>query len=197
MNQYKETGAGFITLRNTENYIWGYFLGKDKSNEKTVGKLEICEYFTTSEMKDNDKTSPWNLPYKAGYEWKYLDMDCSFGDNNAQKYGWELDCHCVDYYTIKQFSDSEVEVSDGVFENIVNYNGNDTPIVSKVINIQNSGWINHEEHCYMNIAVQVPVGYDGIVLVFHDTSVEWDDDSFYVHEIYDEGNENALFFRLD
>ena len=185
---------GLKTMKPEKGKTYDYVTAcYENAKKKTVGKLTIVDYITTPEMKTSDENSPYNLPYKEGYVWKFISVDIKFSDENAYKYGWNVKSCNENYYAIEEWDNSAVGISDSIEEHTVNYNGQDETVVFKLINSYNSGWINKENHYYADVAYQIPEGYDGAVCGFYDASTEWEDGMY----IYDIADENTLFFRLD
>ena len=186
---------GFQTIKPEKGKTYDYVtVCYDNTEKKTVGKLEIREYMTTSEMRANGEDSPYNLPYKEGFVWKFISFDVAYSDDNAWKYGFSSSNCIENYYAIEEWDNSVVdEISDSIREYTINYNGQEETIVYKEINSYNSGWINKVNHWYLDIAFQIPEGYDGVVFGFFDAATEWKDGMY----IYDIADENTLFFRLD
>ena len=177
---------GIETMKLEEGKVYDYVTTcYDNTQKKTVGELKVREYITASK--------PYNLPYKEGYEWKLVYFDITFSDANAWKYGWNTSYCMENYYEIEEWDNSRVELADGDSDFSVNYNGSSREVAFKVINSFNSGWNNKVIHYYLDIAFQVPEGYDGVVFGFHDAAMEWKDDT----HIYDIADENTLLFRLD
>ena len=185
---------GFKTIKPEKSKVYDYItVCYENAKKKTVGKLKVRDYITTSEIRATDEDSPYNLPYKKGYEWKFICFDIEFSDNNAYKYGFNSSYCMENYYAIEEWDNSSVEISDDIIEYTVNYNGKDEVVVCKLINSYNSGWINKANHYYLDVAFQVPEGYDGVVFGFFDATTKWKDGMY----IYDIADENTLFFRLD
>ena len=187
---------GLKTMKPEKGKTYDYVTAcYDNAKKKTVGELIIRNYLTSSEMRATDKNSPYYLPYKEGYEWKFISFDVKFGDENAWEYGWRASYCFENYYSIESWDNSRVEISDSVTELTINYNEKDEVVFLKVINIRDSGWNNKtkETHYYVDVAFQVPEGYDGVVFGFRDAAIEWKDGMY----IYDIADENTLLFRLD
>lgn len=131
---------------------------------------------------------------KEGYEWRAVYFEILFNDENANKYGWTWHV-CVDnYYDTESFSDSEKEIVDGTTaEFTVNYHGEEYVVTASFENVESGEWKDGRITISGNCYVQVPVGYDGIVLGFLDVG-----DTDYAEDvyIYDIANENSLFFRM-
>ena len=185
---------GLKTMKPEKGKTYDYVTAcYDNAKKKTVGKLKIVDYLTTPEMKSNDENSPYNLPYKEGYEWKYISFDIEFSDENSWKYGYTSTWCYENYYAIEEWNNSFVEISDDMSEFTVSYNGNNETVVYKRIRNYKGSWYNKKLHFYLDVAFQVPEGYDGCVFGFCDATTKWEDDM----QIYDIADENSLLFRLD
>ena len=185
---------GLKTMKPEKGKTYDYVTAcSENAKKKTVGKLKIVDYITIPEMKSSEKNSPYNLPYKEGYVWKFISCDIEFSDENAWKYGYSYIWCYENYYAIEEWNNSLVEISDGIEEFTVSYNGNNESVIFKRIRNYKSGWYNKKNHFYLDVAFQVPEGYDGIVFGFCDATIKWADDT----QIYDVADENTLLFRLD
>lgn len=127
----------------------------------------------------------------AGYEWRSCIINYIFSDDNAWDYGYVFDAESSDYYT--------GYINDSPFT--INYNGKDYSDCKLEANILENGWNNATKvaTARMEVAVRVPIGYDGIVLSTHNCQVinaikaqKEETELEYIDEIIDD---NTVFFR--
>ena len=123
--------------------------------------------------------------YKKGYEWRRVDISIFCEDNNSGLYGTNISFARADYYQdqeLKQAGKQErftVTYHDQEYKCLALYEnaGFHFDGISNVFTVT----------CY----VQVPVGYDGVVLAFHHGSIAID--GMHLHEVEDE---NMILLRL-
>lgn len=161
----------------------------------TVGKAVFSNYRTF----DSDETHE----EKEGYEWKCIDITCSFGDENAWEYGISPSGCFEDYYDIVKRDDSDERDDDGVIHFTVNWNGVDYTECCYIEDGVWTGWKDNTNPAYgdwehinvfqESIAVLVPVGYDGFVVGVINRAVSWEDDQY----VFDIDNTDSLFFRMN
>ena len=122
---------------------------------------------------------------KKGYEWRTVDITITFSDGNSGLFGTNVCCARADYY-----QDTELNQAEKQDRFTVNYNGKDYPCLAKY---ENAGFsfTNDSNVFHLSCSVQVPVGYDGVVLAFHHGSIAID--GMHLHEVEDE---NMLLLRL-
>ena len=122
---------------------------------------------------------------KKGYEWRSAEILIHFGDNHAALYGTKVAFARGDFY-------QDLELKQGKKQDrfTVNYNGKDYKCMAYYENVgyqyEVDGILFHMT-CY----VQVPVGYDGVVLAFYNGNI--DIKGMHLHEVEDE---NMLLFRM-
>lgn len=161
----------------------------------TVGKAIFSNYRTF----DSDETHE----AKEGYEWKTVDFTASFGDENAWQYGISTNYRFEDYYDIVKQEDTIEEDYDGVQHFTVNWNGVDYTECCIINNGGFGGWTDNTNPAYgdwehinvdqMNVAVLVPIGYDGFILGARNKAVEWGDGQY----LFDLDHTDTLFFRMN
>ena len=96
-----------------------------------------------------------------------------------------MTCARADYY-----QDVELKAADKPERFTVNYNGKDYKCT---ISYEDAGFTFTEDSniFHMTCYVQIPAGYDGVVLTFHHSAVPVD--GLHLHEVADE---NTLLLRL-
>lgn len=156
---------------------------------KTVGQLEFNYY----KIFDGDETHP----ALKGYEWHYVSGSLRFSDENARNYSPRSACLLDNYYDIEGMDNSQVDLGDGTEQFTVNFNGVDYPECLFTTGSENvfpkSWWKNGLYTVTFERYVRVPVGYDGMVVGFRDSGIEWGEGQ----RIYDIADRNTLFFRLN
>lgn len=141
----------------------------------TVGKAVFSNYRTY--------TSDSIHPEKEGYEWKSVDISILYSDENAWEYGVSVSVYADDYYDDVRWYD----------EGVINYCGVDyTDWIFTTDNTDGfSGWENHENRYFATFSVQVPIGYDGLLLTLMNDQI---DDWTYIGELK---GTSPLFFRFE
>lgn len=174
---------------------------------KTTGELYLSDYRIFVE----DETHP-AVP---GYEWRAFDVEISYTDRNAQSYGIQDAGCCENYYSIASWDASGSDDTAGTpWERFaeeaelftVRYRGEEWQCAIIEENPHYRGWKNvlktneagvqayiKEQIFYVSFYCCVPVGYDGVVIGFYDSSIDFPDDK----HIYDVIDENTLLFRLN
>ena len=134
---------------------------------------------------------------KDGYEWRIAILEISFPDENSQKYGYRYGYNMTDYYNIRLLEDSWVNVGDydsNVPHNrsssfLVSYHGREMECYS-TIKLVGMG----PRYQHIQVSIQVPVGYDGIVFGYRDAAIEWPSGKAYIFDLYEPGS--YLLFRF-
>lgn len=171
----------FMELGKTYDYVTA--CDKD-SDFKTIGQATIADYQTFASDDTHEA--------KEGYEWKIVETQIIFSDDNAKKYGIGACDSDDDYYDIVGYNESSVSDENGKTFT-VNWNGQDYTECRLIIK---GGFSNgNEESSVLTITKEylIPVDYDGIVVGLYDCSLPWDGGQY----IYDIANDDTLFFRLD
>lgn len=122
---------------------------------------------------------------KKGYEWRCVDITIRFSDNRSALYGTSVAFARADYY-----QDTELKQAKKQDRFSVTYNGKSYPCIAMYENVgfhYDADGSLFQLTCY----VQVPEGYDGVVLAFYRGSM--DVKGMHLHEVEDE---NMLLFRL-
>lgn len=122
---------------------------------------------------------------KAGYEWRSVDITITFSDNYSGLYGTNVNCARADYY-----QDQELKQAKKQERFTVTYHGKEYQCQAIY---ENAGFYLTDSSNVFQLScyVQVPVGYDGVVLAFHHSSI--DIDGMHLHDVEDE---NMLLFRM-
>ena len=135
-----------------------YSICRDEPVE-TVGELAVGIY----EIMDSN--NDFGYAAKEGFEWRMMVFMLTFSDDNAFDYGWLACFEEFDYYT------GERIIYDDDYNFEIVYNG-ETVSCKSIIDSLYSG-LNEDLDTYMwwvTVAVQVPVGYDGITSVFYNVA---------------------------
>lgn len=122
---------------------------------------------------------------KKGYEWRCMDITIVFSDNRSSLYGTNVSCALANYY-------QDLELKQAVKQDrfSVTYQGKEYQCLALY---ENAGFrfTDNSNIFEMTVCVQVPVGYDGVVLAFHHGGI--DADGKHLHELEDE---NMLLLRM-
>ncbi len=124
-------------------------------------------------------------PSKVGYEWRKVDITITFNDSHSGLFGTNVTCALADYY-----QDMELKQAEKRDRFAVTYQGKEYRCVASYENI-GFYYVEDGSMFHMTCYVQVPVGYDGVVLAFYHGSI--DINGMHLHEVEDE---NLLLFRL-
>jgi hypothetical protein len=172
--------TNFIEEGQTYDYVAACYSDKTR---KTTGHLTIsdCRTFVSDDTHEA----------RDGYEWHALHVSILFNDVNAWDYGMTVG-HCFEnYYDIESWDES-FQGDEETRNYTVQYEGQDADCLICRENIKFGDWSGDECTFEEDYYVQIPVGYDGVVLGFRDSGVEWGEDQ----HIYDVVDENTLFFRI-
>lgn len=164
-------------------YVTNCYSQPDK---KTVAKLFVsgCTVIPSDETHEA----------LEGYEWRSMSARILFDDDNANLYGMNVKTCTENYYDIEGWDASSHEISEGVKGYSVNFGGVDYTECRYIsTGLVFSEWVDRTRWVTITVDVRVPIGYDGVVIGFHDASIEWNEGQF----IYDIADENTLFFRMD
>lgn len=156
----------------------------DDSSRFTTGSFHVTSY----ELSPGDGNE---LEIRDGYVWHLVRFEAVFSDENADKYGIGVSRCFTDYYDIRHF-DATADYSDGgICRFEVLYKGQSYPC--QMFYAGDYGeWENKSCVWSCDFSVQLPEGYDGMVLGLRNSGVDWPDDQ-YLFEI---DNADSLFFRL-
>ena len=161
----------------------------NKNREKTtVAEVTVNRY----EIFDSAE----GYPAKDGYEWRIVEMQALFHEQNAKNYGSATATNYEDYYTIKLHDDTAVYDEETEIDTYsVCYHGEIMEATERIVSNW-SGW-HYEGGRKVDIRTVtwefcVPKGYDGAVAGFLNAAVEWEDGTY----LYDYQPEDFLLFRL-
>ena len=161
----------------------------------TTGELTVTNYeiFTYA-----DGYEPME-----GYEWRVVDIEIRYFDDNAWNYGiWGATRHWEDYYNTKLHDDTSVlqEETDTYekYAHTIIRNGQEMEAYTFFDYAHWSDWDtdengNHVTIEYLRWEFLVPVGYDGCVVGVRDPYTELPDNAY----ITDLNPADFLLFRLD
>lgn len=164
-----------------------YTICNEKTDLPTVGKLTISEYTTIS----GDET----FPELQGYEWRIVKYGFTYSDENAQGYGMRTRCAINDYYN----GDMTGTMQENNPSLEVYYNGETYYCTYNAIRTRGE-WEGDTYYVTFTLGVQVPIGYDGVVLTFYNAAHANPNDGAYLTEdavLQDIVDENTIFFRMD
>ena len=135
------------------------------TNTNVRPDLDTIGIFLVSEVQvfESDKTHR----AKKGYEWRSVDISILFSDNRSGLYGANVACTRGDYYQeleLKQVTKKQERFT-------VTYNGKDYKCLA---NYENMGFTFTDTSNIFQLSfyVQVPTGYDGVVLAFYHGSID-------------------------
>ncbi len=153
----------------------------------TVGEVVVSDYHIIS----GDDT----YAAKEGYEWRIATYAFTYSDDNAWLYGNRGRCAVTDYYVGGL---AHVTINDER-PLLVSYNGEEYLCTVEATILQ-AEWVDRTCYVTMEIAIQVPVGYNGIVLTFFNGVHGSENEDTYLTEdniLPGVVDEDALFFRMD
>ncbi len=159
----------------------------------TVGKFSVDSYAVISGDEDHEALD--------GYEWMMITFKLHLDDDNMWNYGlnrwWDL---WDSYYIPSTFRDNREneDLHSTGKSYIVNWNGMDYTDGLIITNSHNTGWLVDEDgnnyvDAFVDVAVRLPLGYDGFVFVIESYEVDIPANTYMADFITD----NALFFRFE
>ncbi len=122
---------------------------------------------------------------KRGYEWRRIEISVTFSDNNSGYYGTNVAWARADYY-----QDQELNPAGKQERFAVVYQGKEYRCLATYESTV-SFFSDNSSICQITCYVQVPMGYDGVVLAFHHGSI--DVTGMHLHQVEDP---NMLLCRL-
>lgn len=142
---FEEKGYSLMT----ENTEYDYnAVARNNRSIKITGKASVSDY----RIVDTDET---HEP-KEGYEWRIANVNYTFSGADAHRDGYTFSVSPMDYYVgISKLN------TDG--DTIINYNGIEYERNTQYKELQN-GWYDDVGRIILEVALQVPTGYDGAVL---------------------------------
>lgn len=198
-----ETQTTFTDPQEGFPYVTTCYYNKSK---QTVGRLFLSNY----------RIFPSDETHQAleGYEWRTLDMEIEFSDSNCKKYGTSVSQCMENYYCVEDWDQSHQDLTDTPWAYLkkkvswgncytASFHGEDYPIFAGGEKQKWSSWktrVNPTDGTPESVitytatfCVCVPVGYDGVVVGFMDSALDWGGDT----HIYDIDRENVLLFRME
>ena len=149
------------------------------NNQKTtVGKLTWSEHEVFASKE--------GYPAKEGYEWHTINLTIRYSDKNAQKYGFQVAPGVDNYYT----GDTTGFTDDGSAPFKILWNGEEHECLMIADKDAVSDWENNTCTYTRPYAWRVPVGFDGIVILFLHTG-------YTDGDIYTMTDPAPLFFVFD
>lgn len=201
----RDSGEDYLSFEPVDGfpYLTG---GYDVATVKSIGNAYVCNY----RIFELDET---HLAYD-GYEWRAVDFELEFYDDNARNYGFMPQSCYENYYDIEGWDNDSTESADTPWGYLIDqadeyschrisYHGESylVPVIWE--NVYGTGWqnkvcedgsvIRNNVSC-CSVYTCVPVGYDGVVIGFYDceNAEKWTDNTY----IYDIADENTIFFRM-
>lgn len=122
---------------------------------------------------------------RQGYEWRSVDISIVFNDNHSGLYGTNVTYARADYYQDMELKKAKKQESFTVTYKDKKYNC--------LAFYEDAGFYLADDGNVFHLTcyVQVPAGYDGVVLTFYHSSI--DIDGAHLHEVEDE---NMLLLRM-
>lgn len=183
-----ETGGLTCTMEAGTEYPYHSCTDRNASLPVT-GTAKISNY----QIFESDDTHA----AKEGYEWRSVQVEVSFDAENAKNNGMRLNCWIEDYYDVDEWKKTIRLGNRGDMTYSVNYLGQEQEIYCIIENYYWSGWVDDVNTFYQTMYFQVPVGYDGVVVAFLDSSTLPKNAANHAKTaVSDVANENSLFFRL-
>ena len=159
---------------------------------ETVGNVTITE---RNVYKFADELPDATLEPLEGYEWVEVKASSMFTDDNARELGVDRASCVTNYYDLTYYELHIETQADGFTKFSVKPEGAeqafDECLYTKVID--NLGWNDDRQSiCNYTWYFRVPEGYDGMVIVFFNSAIEWPDGK-YVYEVLDA---DSLVYRV-
>lgn len=176
-----------ITINAEEGVTYDYLtVCYENTSKTTTGHATFSDYRIVEEDAD------LGLEKKDGYEWRIVHISVLFDDTNAWNYGMSVGNCQENYYDIEGWDgSSRYDEAAGRSYYMVNYNGTEYEC-GLIMKNGWTDWINQTATYNCDYYVQVPVGYDGVVVGLYNKQHTWEDGMY----IYDIADENTLFFRM-
>lgn len=159
---------------------------------ETVGNVTITE---RNVYKFADELPDPTLQPLEGYEWVEVKATSMFTDDNARELGVDRASCVTNYYDLTYYELHIEPLDDGFTKFSVKPEGAeksfDECLYTK--DIENLGWNDDRQSiCNYTWYFRVPEGYDGMVIVFFNSAIEWPDGK-YVYEVLDA---DSLVYRV-
>ena len=182
------------------------YVSESRNGEKLTADITIEKYVVVDNMKvwegakNSDKV--WELQEKEGYEWRILSLSIDFSGVTTYSYSYGL---WEDGYYILPTSDADHYISEdekGIEHFTVNYLGEECEC-EMITDWGESGFYNMtatnaDIDLSLAIAIHVPKGYYGSLLVLYDSRYSHDTIREGTDLVYDEKFlSKALYFHFD
>lgn len=177
-----------LTINAEEGGTYDYVtVCSENSSKTTVGHATFSDYRIIEEDAE------LGLEKKDRYEWRALHVSIAFDDENANNYGMSIGRCYENYYDIEGWDNSsEFDEETNMNHYVVNYHGTDYES-TLFYTAKWLGWVNETNTYEYDVYVNVPIGYDGVVIGFHNSKTSWGDGM----HIYDIADVDTLFFRMN
>lgn len=156
--------AGFTEfMKKWVTYPYTTICTEDES-KRTAGEATVIAY----DVFESDT----DYPARDGYEWRIVAIEVRFFDENAQAYGANPFFCYENYYNVKLYDDSIVELDESdmwyACTGTCVYFGQEMEIYARISDSWGD-WRkdtngNYETYYNIKFAFQVPAGYDGVVV---------------------------------
>ena len=164
---------------------------KQDPAQSTIGTLTITE---CKRYKNGETLPKEGLEAAEGYEWVEIKARTVFDDQNARLYGVDRASTITTYYELKYYEQSLKDLADGSTSFSVVKDGKEWPDCLYLKTVDNQGWNDERQSvCEYTWYARVPEGYDGVVIVFYDAGLKWEDGQ-YIYEVI---NSDSLLFRAE
>ncbi|MBR6236301.1 MAG: hypothetical protein IKR16_01015 [Firmicutes bacterium] len=164
---------------------------KQDPAQATTGTLTITE---CSRYKAGTTLPKEGLAELEGYEWVEIKARTVFDDQNARLYGVDRASTVTTYYEQKYYEQHVKDLEDGSTSFSVVKDGKEWPDCLYIKTVDNQGWNEERQSvCEYTWYARVPEGYDGVVIVFFNAGLKWEDGQ-YIYEVLDK---DALLFRAE
>lgn len=155
---------------------------KIDTTQTTVGKLKISEQ---NIYKFGDALPNENLQPLEEYEWIEVKAETVFADQNAMDYGVNRASCVSNYYDLEYYELRVAEAENGFTKFSVKVGDKAYNDCLYIKTIDNQGWnTDLQSICNYTWYLRVPVGYDGMVIVFFNGGLDWQDGQ-YIYEVLD------------
>lgn len=158
----------------------------DNSDAYTIGKATVSHAIVPDDEEHEAR---------EGYEWHKVDFNVLFDDENTKTYGVSVNFLCENYYNIKNHDDSADHSDPDISVYTANVNGEDMPVYLR----QGGGFTQNDDYSAtfnFTMEVQIPVGYDGIVVGLVNQGLLAGGNAGYINTYYTGDAEEFLLFRV-
>ena len=164
---------------------------KNDTTQTTVGKVKVTE----SKVYKNGDALPYpDMEAMEEYEWVQVSVQTVFEDQNAKDFGVNR-ASCVSNYYDLEYYELRLQEQDNGFTKFsvkVGDKAYNECLYKKVID--NQGWnTDLQSICNYTWFFRIPEGYDGMVIVFFNGGLNWEDGK-YIYEVIDQ---DALAYRVE